>query len=455
MKQPAAEITPFLTAYDPSDLPGGSIDPLGFERGYLFLADKILPGLTNVADRPRYFSVLCAGASLVGDGDASSPRKAAQARLECVLRLERLWGLACVLSSAGADDGDGAPPYLGDVGGLRGVTYYRAQAERVRREARARADSRFTVLARQMRYGAVGIYGAIANEIRLWDRRSLVPTADLGMRLAESFWIETEAPSALERAVREDRDLPIEQLAEWGERAHVAGRVSPGEAKCLREALHRDPVRSRMAHALAACPPAADDEPELARLARIGAAMEGRREDADLRESILAILAYEDAYRAALLGFERLLWLARTLPAGSVTDSDLSADEVLLRVRETLPARLSAVLSRLNSGATPHFRRDLDRLADVRGFLEQLVIACGSSTALAEAILARHADVQRGKLDRGRRKMPWIERHLGRIALTSTRVGGLDFEAHEPSEITPHPYRLLAADRFIEAANEA
>ena len=54
----------FLTAYDPSDLPGGSLDPLGFERGYLFLADKILPGLTNVADRPRYFSVLCAGASL-------------------------------------------------------------------------------------------------------------------------------------------------------------------------------------------------------------------------------------------------------------------------------------------------------------------------------------------------------------------------------------------------------
>jgi hypothetical protein len=37
----------------PSDLPGGSIDPLGFERGYLFLADKILPGLTNAAGRPR------------------------------------------------------------------------------------------------------------------------------------------------------------------------------------------------------------------------------------------------------------------------------------------------------------------------------------------------------------------------------------------------------------------
>jgi hypothetical protein len=62
----------FLTAYDPSDLPGGSLDPLGFERGYLFRADKILPALTNVADRPQYFSVLCAGA-LIGDVDISDP----------------------------------------------------------------------------------------------------------------------------------------------------------------------------------------------------------------------------------------------------------------------------------------------------------------------------------------------------------------------------------------------
>ena len=40
----------FLTAYDPFDLPGTSIDPLGFERGYLYLADKILPGLDGVFD---------------------------------------------------------------------------------------------------------------------------------------------------------------------------------------------------------------------------------------------------------------------------------------------------------------------------------------------------------------------------------------------------------------------
>ena len=57
----------FLTAYRPSDLAGTSLDPLGFERGYLFLADRILPGLTNVANRPRYFGMMSAALELATD----------------------------------------------------------------------------------------------------------------------------------------------------------------------------------------------------------------------------------------------------------------------------------------------------------------------------------------------------------------------------------------------------
>jgi hypothetical protein len=81
----------FLTAYDPSDLPGGSIDPLGFERGYLFLADKILPGLTNVAGRPRYFALLCAGIFLNQDDETLPPRELIKRRQDTLLRLERFW----------------------------------------------------------------------------------------------------------------------------------------------------------------------------------------------------------------------------------------------------------------------------------------------------------------------------------------------------------------------------
>src|ERR1022692_3834751 len=100
----------FLTAYDPSDLPGTSIDPLGFERGYLFLADKILPGLTNVASHPRYFALLCTGIYLSEDTVGGDRRELIRKRRqETILRLERFWALANVLTKP-----DGS-------GGVRGV----------------------------------------------------------------------------------------------------------------------------------------------------------------------------------------------------------------------------------------------------------------------------------------------------------------------------------------------
>ena len=39
----------FWTTYDPLDLASGSLDPLGFARGYLALADRFLPGFTTVS----------------------------------------------------------------------------------------------------------------------------------------------------------------------------------------------------------------------------------------------------------------------------------------------------------------------------------------------------------------------------------------------------------------------
>jgi hypothetical protein len=83
---------------DPFDLPGGSIDPLGFERGYLFLADKVLPGLTNAAGRPRYFSVVCAGNLLAPPGTGNE-RNNIRMRAERVLLFERFWAAANVLAS--------------------------------------------------------------------------------------------------------------------------------------------------------------------------------------------------------------------------------------------------------------------------------------------------------------------------------------------------------------------
>lgn len=141
----------FLTAYDPSDLLGGSLDLLGFERGYLLLADKILPGLTNVADRPRYFSVLCAGVSIAGADISDPPRLQYQRRLDCIQRFERFWALANVLARQEASDGE-LP-----VSGIQGVSYAAGKAESLLRTDARRVGADFKMLSRQVPYGVVGI----------------------------------------------------------------------------------------------------------------------------------------------------------------------------------------------------------------------------------------------------------------------------------------------------------
>lgn len=201
--------------------------------------------------------------------------------------------------------------------------------------------------------------------------------------------------------------------------------------------------------------PAREEEDELTRLERIAQVLKRDVENRDLAEAVEGILAYEGAYRVALLGFERLLWLARTLPAGDVAGDDVRADPVMARVCADLPPSVDRLGRSIESTTTAAFRNGIERLADTSKFLVAAGRACAAPDELARVIVARHTDVQRGKFDRGRRKMPWVEWNAGRLSLTMSRVGGLDFEATGPADIRPHPYRLLAADRLIEAAGMA
>lgn len=442
----APDLPVFLTAYDPSDLPGGSVDPLGFDRGYLLLADKILPGLTNAASQPRYLSVLCAGASLSKVDEADPPRRQYQKRLECLLRFERFWALANVLASEQAPEG--ALP----VGGVRGVTYALARSAALRRTSARSASADFAFLLRQVPYGVIGLYGAVADGMRLVNRKTLVPVPDLGGRLAEDFLGATKTPTVLRRAVQEDGDVPITTLTEWGERAHLARPPMPEERGPIRDALLRDTVRARIAKVLAAHPFGDEAEDEQHRLRRILPALEGDDQNADLRDAVVCILAFESCYRLALLGFERLLWRCRQQPASAVRVSDLDADPVLQLVASQLPAAVIKLGRSLDTARSQLFRAGIERIVDVRHFLELAAAACGAIKVLVGQLLVRHAEVQRGKFDRGRRKMPWIEGSDGRVSLNMTRVGGLEKEAREAKHITNHPYRLAAMDAFISVA---
>jgi hypothetical protein len=132
----------------------------------------------------------------------------------------------------------------------------------------AGSAANFQLLSRQVPYGVVGIYGAVADGMRLIDRKTRALTPDLGERLGEGFLEETGVPKALIKAVRSETSIAVAELAQWGRRSHLAGQPVACERKSLADALHRDPVRSRMAEALADHPFQNQDDTELKRLKR-------------------------------------------------------------------------------------------------------------------------------------------------------------------------------------------
>lgn len=438
----------FLTAYDPSDLPGSSVDPMGFDRGYTFLADSILPGMTNVASRPRYLSVLCTGVFLADVDPDVSPRRQRDRRRECALRFERLWAMANALASRRTDI---------SPSGIRGITYVHHEMDRLERKGASAASAKYKLLARQQQYGMFGMYGAIAENMRFLERRSLILTPDAGARLAEVFIDEAEVPQPVRRAVKADKDdvnVSLDVLRDWGERAHVEATPKDGEARLLREALHRDPVRSRMVAVLAEHPRLVSDgddaDAEQRRLSRLAGMLGPWGENADLRAAMFAILAYERCYRLSMLAFERILWLCRVGPSGVLSPSSLLSDEVLLQTADAFPGAVDSLASALDAMKEAAPTLGFNRIEDVRQFLLKAASSAGDVMMFSRMVLSRHADIQHGKFDRGRRKMPWVQETIQGIGLTMTRAGGRDFEVARPERISPHYYRLGSADMFLK-----
>jgi len=326
-------LEPFLSAYDPSDLPGGSVDPLGFERGYLFLAERILPGLTNAASKPRYLSVLCA-AVLISDQalpkDVFETPQAQYARREAaIMRMERFWALACVLASQ-ADEGL-------ELSGIRGVQDAQRAARKIVEKDQTETDADFRLLARQTQYGVIGIYANVAERLMLIDRKTLRLSSTPGMDLAQAFLIETDVPKSLRTAVAEGGEVKVKTLSAWGKRAHSSGAFGQVEGKWLRAALYDDaPVRMRMAELLRRTPllQVEAGEAELARLARIEASIEENEDERDLYEALRALRSFEACFHECLLVFYRMLWFAKE-KAPALSLNEIGADQVVAESYKT------------------------------------------------------------------------------------------------------------------------
>jgi hypothetical protein len=145
----------FWTPFDPLDLASGSLDPLGFARGYLSLADRFLPSFTTVTTAPRYVSMLCAAIRAAQAHYRHEPGTAAARsraeRLSLVKSFERAWAIACGLA---AQD-----PSIGQVAvrGLRGVRYVSRMLEALSDRQKYVQTGSFNLLSNQVRYGGIGI----------------------------------------------------------------------------------------------------------------------------------------------------------------------------------------------------------------------------------------------------------------------------------------------------------
>lgn len=428
------DIQPFLTAYDPTDLPGGSVDPLGFDTGYELFAEKILPGLTNVANRPRYLSAFCAALVLIEACDVDGPGVGVrEAKREIVQRMERFWALACVLAS----EKDASLP----ASGVRGLRYVQGHIRRI--SARTSSNADYRLLSHQARYGMLAIYGPLADKLRLASTDTYDLT-DPGRRLGEAFLRETDMPEEIRAAVIKPAAVNLELIAEWGLRAHVNGKPGADEAAALVDTIEGDATRSRMCAHLRAHPPCAD-ESELHRLGRILQALDASP-DRDLAEAVRAILAYEKAFRSSLLAFQRVL--ARTQAAPYMFKlADVDGDPVFARLHREAGGVFDALDRALSETKTTAFQQGLDRAGEVRRFVAATADA-KTPEELVVTVLERHRAVLGARMSGGRPKMPWLEIDGGVVRATLASAQQMRGEPDTPEAIAAHPYRSWAADRF-------
>lgn len=92
-----------------------------------------------------------------------------------------------------------------------------------------------------MQYRGIGMYGTVADRMKILDRQTLCLSADLGRFLGEGFIKETELPKAIIKAIEENGSVDLAKLASWGDRAFIGATVGQ-TAECVNEMRHQLPT---------------------------------------------------------------------------------------------------------------------------------------------------------------------------------------------------------------------
>lgn len=458
-----APLPVFLSAYDPAELPGGTVDPLGFTAGYLALADALFPGMTAAAAQATYFPMLCAGLSLAethGALGGLSVTAARKRRIEIALRFERLWALACALqveprassdAADGAESGDEADQEA-KVRGVRGIRYVERERRRLEQTRAETTGTEFALLAVQYRYGVFGIYGGVAEGFGLLDKSSLALTAGIGDAIGEGFLDATceaaERKELARAAAGQMKTIRLKTLKAWGARAHAGAPLRGTARAMLTEALLQDRRRARM-FALLERVTANCSGPWSDRLLLEACAAATPATEPALFTALEAALAYDAFLRSFTLLFERVLWLCRSTVQDAAEAALVFADPVIVETCAMLGERGAALLAtaeRLFAAGN----RDLTLRG--RGILELARDATSSADVArtVRAVVARHAKIQRAKREFGRPKLPWLEERGTTFALTSARSGNRSSEPRRADDLRAPDWRFGAALSFLD-----
>lgn len=454
----------FWTMYDPLDLASTSLDPLGFARGYLALADRFLPSFTTVTTVPRYVSMLCAAIKaarthlgFASDAASSSIR---QERLGLVKSFERAWAVACGLASRDEAVGGVA------IRGLRGIRSVNRRLDTLSPREKYIQTGSFNLLSNQVRYGGIGVYSTFLEQCHLASMQSLT-LRPLGEALADQF----PGPPLNLPVHNEDARLSLEALRQWGSLAHV-GTFTTGEGTVMAQALRggeeidfADRVRWASLRMLAkAKTKAGYDEGELFR-ATAKSIRDGKLDSLGISASCLTQIdaalqvlePFEQFYQGVIFLFDqirgaasdqaeaRLADLANVGPIGEAAEAIRKSANELQRILVTAHAVNATTVIELDA-----VLRDSGILSLAADVLQETADTCG----LMRIVLRRHSQVQSGKFDKGLPKAPWARLTNGGdcVQLTAQRYQiGRSQRPAGWKDVGRHPYRTESAFAFIQA----
>ena len=425
---------PFLTLTDPKTTGEGVLDPLGLSLVADQLADEILPGLRARMVRPRFLTALAVSAAVyegIEDQLASDGVTPAPIVFEWLL----VMGFARLADKA-------------DVRGTPGI----AKARTARDEKKPMCAKAYLRIPSV--FGFHGVYKPLGRHLGIVDDD--LRLADHGYELLNVWEQEQKVSGFIARAkdaahgrgmqdtLRRTLDHAlqagfIDRSSSWqgwsffGD--HLApSRIGRNEAQLIQQLL-RDPRGGSRGEVFQLVDDLGASDADEVHLVKDGVLPHA---SPDLAAKLTAIEAYE-TFCAQLEGaFDWLRYLSSRAGSRSLGSAEWSRREEVRTITSRLSKALETGSTALES-STPKIQLDFLALAETFDGVT-------SPDSLYEAILRRHADVQKAKQPDGKRE--WFEH--GTDGSVFVRVPYRVGKPPEPPAEWGRPYRVKTVKQFCD-----